>query len=128
MPRRLPSFWGITAPFEAMGKWLRLCASTRRETEVFMSLQVCQSDSQKVSFGHDDELSATILKVLGACYVRESQHAMRYRQHAGRIHQPQFRQALLNISAEEKKHAESIGVQIQGLGGQIPEVIGVHVA
>jgi rubrerythrin len=93
-----------------------------------MSLLMRQSDSQKGCFGRDDELCTAVLNVLRACYVRESQHAMRYRQHAERIHQPEFRQALLNISAQEQKHAESLGVQIQSRGGQIPEVIPVHVA
>ncbi len=92
-----------------------------------MLLQVRQSDSQEW-FGCQDELSTAVLKVLGDCYVRESQHAMRYRQHAERIHFPEFRQELLRIAAEEQKHAESVGVQIQNLGGRIPEVIPVHVA
>ena len=79
-------------------------------------------------FGREDQLSTAVLDVLGECYVRESQHAMRYRQHAERIHCPEFRQELLRIAAEEQKHAESVGVQIQTVGGTIPEVIPVHVA
>ena len=86
-----------------------------------------ESDSQKGWFGPDDEPSTAVLTVLRHCYVRESQHAMRYRQHAERIHRPQFRQ-LLNMAADEQKHAELLGVQIQSLGGRIPEVIPVHVA
>ena len=92
-----------------------------------MSHWMGQSDSQGW-FGSEDKLSTAVLTVLEDCYVRESQHAMRYRQHAERIHQPEFRQALLNISAQEQKHADSVGAQIQNLGGQIPEVIPVHVA
>jgi rubrerythrin len=87
-----------------------------------------ESSSQKGWFGPDDELSTAVLSVLRHCYVGESQHAMRYRQHAERIHRPEFRQGLLNIAAEEQKHAELLGVQIQSLGGCIPEVIPVHVA
>jgi rubrerythrin len=79
-------------------------------------------------FGREVELSTAVLKVLGDCYVRESQHAMRYRQHAERIHSPEFRQELLRIAAEEQKHAESVGIQIQTLGGRTPEVVPVHVA
>ncbi|HEX7230285.1 MAG TPA: ferritin-like domain-containing protein [Candidatus Binatia bacterium] len=86
-----------------------------------------QSDSQEW-FRREDELSTAVLDVLGECYVRESQHAMRYRQHAERIHCSEFRQELLRIAVEEQKHAESVGVQIQTLGGRIPEVIPVHVA
>ena len=53
---------------------------------------------------------------------------MRYRQHAERIHDPEFRQELLNIAAEEQNHAESLGSKIQNLGGELPKVIPVHVA
>lgn len=51
--------------------------------------RVRQSDSHEW-FGREVELSTAVLKVLGDCYVRESQHAMRYRQHAERIHSPEF--------------------------------------
>jgi hypothetical protein len=74
--------------------------------------------------GRDDELSTAVSR---NCYVRESQHAMRYRRRAEPIHQPESRQALLNISAQEQKHADSVRTQIHSLGRQIPEVIPVHV-
>src|SRR5690349_3023188 len=92
-----------------------------------MSTWVRHSDSQEAWFRSDDELAATVLSVLCDCYVRETQHAMRYRQHAERIHNPEFRRELLKIAAEEQKHAESVGRHIESLGGGIPEVIPVHV-
>jgi hypothetical protein len=85
------------------------------------------SASQEAWFRSDDELFTAVLNVLCDCYVRETQHAMRYRQHAERIHHPEFRQELLNIVAEEQKHAESVGTYIERLGGRIPEVVPVHV-
>lgn len=92
-----------------------------------MSLRVRRPDCQKAWFS-TNELHMAVLNVLHHCYVRETQHAMRYRQYAERIHHPQFRQELWNIAAQEQKHAESLGGQIQSLGGQLPEVIPVHIA
>jgi len=93
-----------------------------------MLARVRASDCQNGWLSSGDELSTAVLNVLGDCYVRESQHAMRYRQHAERIHRPEFRQELLHIAAEEQKHAASVALQIQMLRGRIPEVIPVHVA
>jgi rubrerythrin len=92
-----------------------------------MSSRMRHSDSQKGWFGRDDELVTAVLNVLCDCYGRETQHAMRYRQHAERIHHPEFRQELLNIAAEEQKHAESVGRLIESLGGRIPEVVPLHI-
>ena len=93
-----------------------------------MLLRVCRSDTQERSFGTEHELSTAVLNVLQHCYVRESQHAIRCRKHAERIHRPEFRQELLTIAAEEQAHAESLRAKIHDFGGDIPEVIPVHVA
>jgi rubrerythrin len=77
-------------------------------------------------FGSDNR--AAVLNVLRHRYVREKQHAMRYRQHAERIHYPQFREALIGIAAEEEKHAELIATKIEELGEKLPDVIPIHVA
>jgi hypothetical protein len=82
---------------------------------------VRHSDSQETWFRSDKKLFTAVLNVLCDCYVRETQHAKRYRQHAERIHYPEFRQELLNIAAEEQKHAESVGTHIETLGGRIPD-------
>jgi len=57
-----------------------------------MSSQVRHSDSQETWCRSDKQLFTAVLNVLCDCYVRETQHAMRYRQHAERIHYPEFRQ------------------------------------
>lgn len=75
-----------------------------------------------------DETRAAVVNVLRHRYVREKQHAMRYRQHAERMRYPQFRDALLGIAAEEEKHAESIGAKIEDLGEKLPNVIPIYVA
>lgn len=94
-----------------------------------MSLQARQSDSRKRWVGpDDDELSTAVLNALHHCYVRESQHAIRYRQHAERVHNTEFRRELLSIAAEEQKHAESLAAEIENMRGELPEVIPVHVA
>ena len=93
-----------------------------------MALRMKWSDLWGKLFGSGDEADAAVLNVLRHRYVREKQHAMRYRQHAERIHYPQFREALVKIAAEEEKHAESIGVKIKNLGEHVPDVIPIHVA
>ena len=60
-------------------------------------------------FGSENAKRKAVLDVLCHRYVREKQHAMRYRQHAERMHYPQFRDELLGLAAEEEEHAESIG-------------------
>jgi rubrerythrin len=91
-------------------------------------LRMRQSEHSRNWFSSDNEARMAVLSVLRHHYVRESQHAMRYRQHAERIHHPELRQELLSIATEEQKHAESLGAEIQNLGGELPEVIPVHVA
>jgi len=85
------------------------------------------TDWFKASFGSSEAGRALIVDVLRRRYVREKQQVMRYRQHAERIHYPQFRDALLGIAAEEEEHAKAIGAKIIALGGTLPEVIPIHV-
>ena len=55
-------------------------------------------------------------------YVREKQHVMRFRQHAGRIADDQIRWALLRMAAKEADHVRVIEENIVGLGGTPPTV------
>jgi rubrerythrin len=93
-----------------------------------MMLQTNRSDRWQKWLGSRAEARAAVLNVLRHRYIRESQHAMRYRQHAEKIHYPEFREALISIAAEEEKHAESIGAKIKDLGEKVPDVIPIHVA
>lgn len=68
-----------------------------------------------------------VLSVLRHRYVREKQHAMRYRQHAERMSYPQFRNALLSIAAEEELHAQWLAAKILDLGEKLPDVIPIRV-
>lgn len=94
-----------------------------------MALQLKFSDWRRKLLGvKDDGRRAAALNVLRHRYVRDRQHAMRYRQHAERMHYPEFRDALISLSAEEEKHAELIGAKIKDLGENLPNVIPIYVA
>ena len=93
-----------------------------------MTLQMKWLDWWGKLFGSRDEARSAVLDVLKHRYVREKQHAMRYRQHAERMRYSQFHDALLSLAAEEEQHAESIGAKIRDLGQDLPDVIPVCVA
>lgn len=93
-----------------------------------MALRVKRSDWWARLFGSREESRAAMLNALRHRYVREKQHGMRYRQHAERMHYPQFRDTLLGLAGEEEQHAESIGAKIRDLGEKLPSVIPIHVA
>lgn len=93
-----------------------------------MTLRTKCSDWWTKMFGSREESSAAMLNVLRHRYVREKQHAMRYRQHAERMRYPQFRDALLGLTEEEERHAEMIGAKMRDLGEKLPSVIPIHVA
>lgn len=67
-----------------------------------------------------------ILEILGHHYVRESQHVMRFRQHAERIADPKIGAALRRIAAEEAEHVGWLEAKIVALGGELPGVVEVH--
>ena len=90
-----------------------------------MSLHL-RASRQSPYVAHEDERD--VLNVLRHCYVRESQHALRYRQHAERIHNPKLHDDLLGIADEEQKHVQALSAAIRRLGADIPEVIPVHIA
>ena len=73
-------------------------------------------------------LRAAVLNALCHCYVREKQHAMRFRQHAEKVETPNLHWALLSIALEEERHAESIGVKLDTLQAKRPNVFPVHFA
>lgn len=79
-------------------------------------------------FGSREEALALALDLLRHGYLREKQHAMRYRQHAERMRYTQFRAALVRLAQAEDRHAELIARQIEALGETPPEVIPVRVA
>ena len=73
-----------------------------------------------------DDARERILELLGHRYLRESQHVLRFRQHAERIADRQVRATLLRIAAEEAKHVRWIEERIVSLDGKLPAVIEIH--
>ena len=92
-----------------------------------MDLLKRTSDWWRHLSGAGEQAREAVLDLLRHRYVREKQHAMRYRQHAERIH-PRFRATLIDMAAEEERHAASVGAKISDLGERPPEVIPIHVA
>jgi len=73
-----------------------------------------------------DETRARILEVLDRRYLRESQHVMRFRQHAERIADPETRTVLRRIAADEAEHVRWLEEKIVSLGGNLPKLVEVH--
>lgn len=84
-------------------------------------------DRRRELLARDAQARDVVLDLLRRRYVREKQHAMRYRQHAETT-LPQFRETLINLAAEEEKHAELIGAKMRDLGEDLPDVLPIHVA
>src|SRR5688500_13295076 len=62
------------------------------------------------------------IKILQQRYVEETQQRDRFNQHADKMHYPQFREKLLQISGEKTKYADRIAEAIVALGGTLPSV------
>jgi hypothetical protein len=60
--------------------------------------------------------------ILRRRYVEQIQQANRFKQHAQKMHYPQFRDKLLELAANKSKRAQWIAQKIATLGGQLPEV------
>ncbi|MGE5302631.1 MAG: ferritin-like domain-containing protein [Alphaproteobacteria bacterium] len=60
--------------------------------------------------------------ILRQRYVEEMQQTNRFKQHAQKMHYPQFRDKLLDMAAAKSKRAEWIAEKIVALGGKLPEV------
>ena len=74
-------------------------------------------------------MRTAILNLLRHRYVKEKQHAMRYRQHAQNMsHFTEFREILWDMAAAEETHAALIREKLVELGEELPEVIPVHFA
>jgi bacterioferritin (cytochrome b1) len=60
--------------------------------------------------------------ILRQRYVEEMQRIERFKQHAEKMHYPQYREKLLQMAKEKSKHAERIGEKIVALGGRLPDM------
>ena len=55
-------------------------------------------------------------------YVEEMQQSDRFKQHAQRMHYPQYQEKLLRLATEKGEHAKLIAEKIVTLGGKLPGV------
>jgi bacterioferritin (cytochrome b1) len=72
--------------------------------------------------GASPDTNAEAVDILGQLYVEEMQGAARFKQHAEKMHYPQFREKLLHIATDKTKHAEWVAEGMAALGGKLPEV------
>lgn len=63
-----------------------------------------------------------LLEILCREYVEETESMLQYQHHAERMHYRQFRERLLRIAEEEKKHAQWLEGRIVSLGGEVPHI------
>jgi len=63
-----------------------------------------------------------LIEFLGARYVAEMKHVLRYTEHAAHMQYPQFREKLLGFAADGARHAEWLADKITLFGGRIPNV------
>lgn len=61
-----------------------------------------------------------VLSILRSRYADERQRAARFTQHAQKMQDPQFREALLRIAADESRHGDWIAGKIYEIGGSLP--------
>ena len=62
------------------------------------------------------------INILQQRYVEETQQRDRFNQHADKMHYPQFREKLLQISGEKTRYADRIAEAIVAIGGKLPSV------
>ena len=60
--------------------------------------------------------------ILRQRYVEEMQQTDRFKQHAQKMHYPQFRDKLLDMATQKSKRAQWIAEKIVALGGKLPEM------
>jgi rubrerythrin len=90
--------------------------------EGFMAVSNSWSDWWLRFLGLAPDGAAEAVELLRHQYIQESQHAARLRQHAERMHYPQFRDALLRIAADESTHLDAISEMLRRLGSTSPGV------
>ena len=69
-----------------------------------------------------DDSFRQAINILQQRYVEETQQRDRFIQHADKMHYPQFREKLLQISDKKTKYADRIAEAIVALGGKLPRV------
>jgi rubrerythrin len=71
-------------------------------------------------FGPSAKRYYKVLSILRSRYAGERRRAARSTQHAQKMEDPQFREALLRIAADESRHGDLIAEKINEIGGSLP--------
>lgn len=66
--------------------------------------------------------SSNAVDFLRRRYVEEMQRIERFKQHAEKMHYPQYREKFVQMANQKSQHAERIGKKIIALGGGLPDV------
>jgi hypothetical protein len=92
-------------------------------TEDFMAVRKEWSEWWRRFLGSSPEGNDNAaVDILRRRYVEEMQQIDRFKQHAQKMHYPQFRDKLLDMVADKSKRAQWIAEKIVTLGGKLPEV------
>ena len=91
-----------------------------------MALREDRSGSWRRFLGLSQDKSRRAVDILSQRYVEEMQQHDRLKQHAEKMHYPQFRGKLLQIASKKNEHAERIAQKIFALGGKLPSVPELH--
>jgi len=75
-----------------------------------------------LAFAFSPDRSLEVVDILRQRYVEEMQQTERFKQHARRMHYPQYQGKLLRMATVKSKHAESIARKLFALGDKLPEV------
>jgi hypothetical protein len=86
----------------------------------FMSIKGNLPDWYPRWFGGSAKGYYRVLRILCSRYAAERQRAARYIQHAQKMQDPQCREALLRIAADESSHGDWIAEKIHEIGGSLP--------
>lgn len=111
----MPVIWAFTIQSCAADQWCQV-----RENFMAMIEQWAEWWSRFLDLPQDRVRQA--INILQLRYVEETQQRDRFNQHADKMHYPQFREKLLQISGEKTKYADRIAEAIVALGGKLPSV------
>jgi bacterioferritin (cytochrome b1) len=87
-----------------------------------MALRGDRSGWWRRFFGLSQDKSRRVVGILSQRYVEEMQQQDRLKQPSEKMHYPQFPEKLLQIAAENNKHAEQVAQRIFAVGGKLPGV------
>jgi rubrerythrin len=113
-------YWTIFAP--PLVQSLRILENSHvlGKSGGFMSIKSNLPEWWRRWFGGSAKGYYGVLRILRSRYAAERQRAARFTQHAQKMQDPQFREALLRIAADESRHGDWIAEKINEIGGSLP--------